>query len=360
MRLRSVAIQTNRGRSPGVRSGTRGLPERAGVLLTIVDEAGRVAQGEASPLPGYSVETTSEAERALAGISWAAVPEAEPGEPARAFLRRSREALVGLPPSARFAVETAILGLVAERRGVPLFALLRTDGSTPPVPMSAMAGGVDDPEVGRGIARALARGIRTVKLKLRGPDLGAQAGFLSAARTALADADLRLDANGAFSAGATPRVLSELAAFRPELVEEPAPLDVVRELPSSPVPLALDESLSTPGALASIAPRLAALRFRAVVLKPTTLGGISGCLELADEATALGLDVTVSHTFDGPVALAAARHLALAIASRTRASGLDVHAGLAAWPERVLPPLSDGSLVPEDRPGLGLSVLEVP
>ncbi|HEX6239392.1 MAG TPA: O-succinylbenzoate synthase, partial [Polyangiales bacterium] len=40
----------------------------------------------------------------------------------------------------------------------------------------------------------------------------------------------------------------------------------------------------------------------------------------------------VTHLFDGPIALAAASVLALALQSPRLAAGLAPHAGLAAWP----------------------------
>ena len=66
------------------------------------------------------------------------------------------------------------------------------------------------------------------------------------------------------------------------------------------------------------------------------LGGLSHCLELGRRARALNLGVVVSHSFDGPVALAAAAALALALPAGI-AQGLAPHAGLSAWPPIPLP-----------------------
>jgi L-alanine-DL-glutamate epimerase-like enolase superfamily enzyme len=206
---------------------------------------------------------------------------------------------------------------------------------------------------------AVERGAHTVKVKLRGPNLGPQLPVLERIRDAIGRSKLRLDANGSFGADRVLEVLDALRGLEPELVEEPTHSAALVQLPRGPVPLGLDESLQDPEVWGRVAPCIGRLGVVAVVLKPTTLGGFSQCLALGTRARELGLDVTISHTFDGPIALAAAAHLAIAIASRSRASGLDRHAGLAAWPETSLPMVGQTTLKPVDLAGLGVE-LEVP
>ena len=122
-----------------------------------------------------------------------------------------------------------------------------------------------------------------------------------------------------------------------------------------PVPIALDESLAPAGAWERIEPALRTSNAVAVVLKPMLLGGIARTLDLAARARVAGLDVTVSHLFDGPVALAAASHLAIAVGSRARASGLAPHGGLAVWPAATLAALRGAELLPLTVPGIGLA-----
>jgi L-alanine-DL-glutamate epimerase-like enolase superfamily enzyme len=166
---------------------------------------------------------------------------------------------------------------------------------------------------------------------------------------------LRLDANRTFSEGDWERELVQLTDVAPELVEEPAPLDgLLRDVPA-PVPTALDEALQDPAAWPRLVPALSRLRCVAVVLKPTALGGFAACLGWAARAREQGLDVTVSHTFEGPVGLSAAAHLAVAIASRSRASGLSRHGGLAPWPKIPLPMLETAHIVAAESPGLGVA-----
>jgi L-alanine-DL-glutamate epimerase-like enolase superfamily enzyme len=201
--------------------------------------------------------------------------------------------------------------------------------------------------------RAVAAGFRTLKLKLGIGPFAEALSLLRALRRAVGwDVALRLDANGALPEASVRDQLGALAELRPEFLEEPT-THWSAALSDSPVPLALDESLLR--GIDSAATRLA----KVAVLKPMLLGGPKRCLALAEQLIAAGLDVTVSHTWDGPVGLATAATTALAIAGRwpgrVRACGLSRHPGLAAWPERELPYLGTTVLQPNALPGLGVT-----
>jgi o-succinylbenzoate synthase len=358
MRLARADLLTYRGAVHGARGARERWTDREGLLLRLVTADAHVGQGEASPLPRYSRETLPAVHDALGRLDWTKVPEPEPSETLDGYLERLEAPLSGLPASARFAVETALLDLLGQVRGAPIWALSGAVGAA--VPLSALVGGADDDDVAARAAGAVERGVRTVKVKVLGPSLGKQYEALAAVRGVIGDAALRLDANGSFDARTVTAELGVLRGLGPELVEEPvSPVDLAA-LGTLPIPLALDESLQDANTLERLAPHLSRLGCVAVVLKPMALGGFSRCFALARAATALGLDVTVSHLFDGPVALAAAAHLALCIASRTRASGLDVHAGLAAWPRTPVTTVGPTSVVARNEPGLGVRPLPEP
>ena len=357
MRFSRVDVVTCRGRVRGVRGAIETWSERAGLLLRLVARDGRVGQGEASPLPRYSRDTLESAERALSRTDFDSLPAAERGEPVTRYLGRLAKETASLPPSAAFAVETALLDLLGQERGAPLWSLFDARGSDP-VPLGRFVGGADDASVVSAAAAAAREGTHTIKVKIAGPLLGPQLDALALVRDEIGDVRLRLDANQTFTTESVAGELERLRPLNPELVEEPAPLEAMISQPHVPVPWALDESLQDTSAFARVEPHLARLTCAAVVLKPMALGGFFACLELARRARAHALSVTLSHLFDGPVALAAAAHLAIALGSRSHASGLAVHGGLAAWPEIPLPFLDPTSIVATSRPGLGISLLE--
>jgi o-succinylbenzoate synthase len=361
MRILRADVFACGGAVRGARGATQSWATRHGLLLRVETGDGLVGQGEASPLPGYSPDTLEEARARLSAIPWATLPDAEAGEPATAYLARIERASPGLSGSARFALETALLDVQGQRLGRPLWALLSEDGpGSGPVPLSVLIGGADDPASLVAARSAVDQGVQTVKLKIAGPTLARQMDVLAGVRAIIGGRALRLDANRTLAPSSAGEEFERLSRVSPEFIEEPVPSEALSDLAEPAVPVALDESLQRDGAWDDLSPHLARIRCVAVVLKPMALGGISACLRLAASARSMGIDVTVSHLFDGPVALAACAHLALAVASRTRASGLDLHGGLAAWPEVRVPQVGPATLVATDLPGLGIAAVPAP
>jgi len=204
------------------------------------------------------------------------------------------------------------------------------------------------------VRAARARGIRTFKLKVgRAGDMQGELERARIARQAIGpDGALRLDANGGWSPLQAAAALAALAPLRLELIEEP--VAAWRDLPlPSPVPVAADESLQAPEAEAELDERVARGACQALVLKPMALGGFARCLRLARLARRHGLGVIVTHMFDGPIGLAAAAELALALPAPW-ACGLTPHAGLSAWPAASIPQLEAAAIAPAAVAGLGL------
>jgi L-alanine-DL-glutamate epimerase-like enolase superfamily enzyme len=178
---------------------------------------------------------------------------------------------------------------------------------------------------------------------------------------------IRIDANRSIDAHDLGAKLASIAPIAPEFVEEPGEPEEVVRLGSSPVSLALDETLHGVDAEA----RIAALagspeeanrtwRYGYVVLKPTVLGGIRRCAHLAECARRRGARVIVSHTLEGPIGWTACAALALSVGDAEAAAGLEPHAGLSAWPSMGLPNLDGAWIVPQRRAGLGLGDVGTP
>lgn len=356
MRVAHVTIKEFSGGVTGARSATARWVTRRGMVLQVRTPEGLLGQGEASPLPGYSPDDYGYAMTSLRGVDWESLPEADPSEGTDALLEQVAS-IVGstTAPSARFAIETALLDLLGQRAERPISALLsdRNDANAR-VPLSALVGDADDPGIAKSARVAVGRGVAGIKLKVSGASTEDRLVRLRSVRAAIGDAGLRLDANGSLPADDPAAELMKFRGLGLEFIEEPFTSSAMRSLTEPPVPIALDESLQDPRNWAVFEPRLKRLGCVALVLKPMALGGFSACMRLARVAARRGLHVVVSHLFDGPVALTASAHLALAIGSRRYGSGLDVHGGLGAWPAMALPLHSKGAIVESDAPGLGL------
>lgn len=329
--------------------------ERRGLFLEIEDAEGFRGVGEASPLPGYSPETLEDARKALSRWEEKGPPRLDDQRPILPQVRAELETIDPAVPSARFAVETALLDLAGHRLGRPVWSLLGGENPSA-VPLSALLRARTPETIVEQTRAVLERGITTVKVKVGLP--GAfehELALLAALRAALGSGlRLRLDANGGFAQGNVAERLAALARFEPELIEEPVSGPALFELEASPIPLAADESLQIPGAWQCLEPLRRRGLLHAVVLKPMVLGGGLACLDLARRAAAEGVGALVTHFFDGPVALAAAAHLALALPGERLACGLDRHPGLAAWPAAEIPWLTEREILATSRAGLGL------
>lgn len=345
-------------------NASRAWRERRGLLLELCDREGRIGQGEASPLPGFSSDTLVEARADLLGVDWAGFPALAPGA---GLLNDIEAALSGAclnAPAARFAAETALLDLAGQAAGLPVHVLLAetgpaggaaagpgagADGSgSSAVPLAALLTG----DLLASAASRVDEGYGCLKVKVgRAP--AEELTLLGALRVEFGDeVRLRADANGSLEAEAAPGWLQAAADLSLEFVEEPLPLARLPEMLPSPVPIAIDESLNA-GDEPGLAAALEAGGYRYVVLKPAYHGGALRCLRLAAAARSRGAGVVVSHLLDGPVALAAAAELALALPLGP-AAGLSPHAGLSVWPALELPAYGRAEILPHAGPGLGL------
>ena len=308
------------------------VAERELLEVELRDTDGVTGRGEAAPLEPYD------------GVPFAVVREA---------LELYREVLAGLGdvpgatvldacraeadlPQALAAVDLALWDRAGRRAGRPVAALL-ADAPAAAVPVNATIGALDRAGAATAAARAAAEGYRCVKLKV---GVGDDAGRVAAVRAAAGpDVDLRLDANGAWEVEEAVATIEALAPAGLELVEEPvhgvAALRAVRE--RTPVRIAMDETVAEAGALASGAAD-------AVCLKISRAGGISSLLAQAALVRALGADVYLASTLDGPLGIAAAAHCAAALRV-TLPCGLAAGAGAP-------PPVRDGLLAVPRGPGL--------
>ncbi len=295
--------------------------ERQGIMVTLSDQ-GHQGHGEASPLPNYSPDTLDEAWSELHAYTRQELPHfTSPQE-----LWRWLETQDFKSPSARFALETAYLSAMANKIRVTLAHLLNPGIITRPVPLCKLLNGNPSEELVESFDSAFAQGAFHMKWKIGRPGKWPQEWHvIDQWRVFIPPISLRLDANQQLKAEHLDEVFEELNTIDLEWLEEPCPIALLetwrRIHPRTKVPpLALDESLHPPHHALSVMQNVQWLDcYRAVVLKPTVLGGIKACMDLAAEARKLGMQVTVSHTFESPIGYHACMGLARALKLTTSA-----------------------------------------
>ncbi|HSN83329.1 MAG TPA: enolase C-terminal domain-like protein [Polyangiales bacterium] len=329
-----------------------GLSKRAFAILRLTRSDGTTGLGEASPLPGYSPDSIDDVARDLGPLADGPL-HADPLATPAVLLTEAFAAHSVRCPSARFALETALLDWLGQTRAEPLHQIIGGRARRAPIPIADLVVEPNPASWPSHVDALLESGATHLKLKI-GLDPDAEIDALRAIRRAHPALPLRLDANRRMTTKALHQHADALEALGLEMLEEPVGpahwLDVV-ELP---LPFALDETLGDE----ALAQRLLESgRIDAVVLKPMVLGGLRACLEMAERAAEHGARAVVSHTFDGPIARAAAAELALALQTDL-AAGLGAHPALALWPSCEIAAIAGRKLVPHGAPGLGLRLGE--
>lgn len=325
-----------------------GVSTRRFALLTLTRGDGTAGIGEASPLPGYSPDSIDEACDELRrlidepvrvdalGTPFEVVSSVLAAHPARA-------------PSARFAIETALLDWLGHARAEPVHRIVTGNVAFDPIPIAELILEPDPTRWPAAVDTWVAAGATHLKLKV-GVDVSREVAALTAVRAAHPKLHLRLDGNGRVPLEILRAHASSLEALGLELFEEPVPRDEWFQALELPLPFALDESLRDREHAERL---LESGNVRALVLKPTVLGGLQASLEVAELGARFGAGCLVSHTFDGPIARAAAAELALGLGG-SLAAGLGAHPALELWTPHRIDAIRNRSITPHDSPGLGL------
>lgn len=307
---------------------------RPSLHLWLADDHGRHGHGDAAPLAPFSRESAVDCARALARLEQHLGPiddEAPPASAVGAALARFGADL-DVVPSARLALETALLDLLGQRWGLSVAACLGGPTSPAPVPVNGLLLAAPEETLAARAVTLADRGYRAIKIKLRARD---DAGFvrelaaLHEVRERLPlPFELRLDPNAAWTLDEARTRLRALAAIAPAFVEQPVAATLLHRLGECAVPWAADESLAIEEL---VEPLLSARGCAAFVLKPAILGGLDRARALALRAQERGIEVVVTHLFDGPYSMAAAAELAVSLPRPPLACGLDRHEALEAW-----------------------------
>jgi len=298
--------------------GDRSLTERRGLLLRIEGSAGTEGWGDVAPLPGCSSESLSEAQN-QACRTLPNLVGTELAEKGIADVLRSPP-VNDTAPSVRFAVESAIVELLAAVRGESVLQVL--GGGRQSVSLNALI--LDSTEdLAAAAKRIRAQGFRAVKLKVARRSIEADVSRVRTLRAELGeDVALRLDANRGWSYDDAVAFADALSDVPLSYVEEPLrdPSRLAELVDVTGLPIALDETTREcdPTSLTD------ELTVRAFILKPTLLGGITVSREWARLSEAHEALPVVSASYESGVGLRML--IALAASLSEAPAGLSTYA----------------------------------
>lgn len=330
------------------RSSRGEFDNRCGWIVRLTTDGGREGYGDAAPLPEAGTESIAAAEQQLHSLLPSLLGCAV--ETALEKLPPLRDA-----PAARCGIETALLDLAAQHRGVPLARWLNPAASME-VRVATNVGGLDGGLSVR-VQGALLQGFSVLKVKVGLAPPQCEIEQLQAiAATLPSGVSLRLDANRAWGMATAREMLAACDALPVEMIEEPLKAADIGQLASlqteTAIPLALDETLAEGDSQRLLAPPI-----RRAVLKPTALGGPLAAFRLARLAQKVGIEPLVTTAIESAAGVWAAAQLAAALAGDLH-HGLDTSHWLAEDTGET-PLIEAGKLALPGRAGLGFHPADV-
>lgn len=322
------------------------------LLVRVVTDGPHVGLGIAAPDEGVTGERIDDTFRVLNDVA----SELVGLDPLRrvAVCHGVSEALAAFP-SARSALDQALLDLLGKTAGLPTWRMLGGFRTRIPTSATVFLGPVE--QVVADARRLLDDGFRLLKIKGGDdPDLD-EARLRAVRRLAGPDIPLLFDANQGYDAETARVLLERVADVGLAIVEQPCPADDVRALRqltrAVPLPVMADESLL------GLADAFHLARGEAVDMvniKLAKVGGIDEALLINGVARAAGLEVMVGCMDECALSIAAGLAFALS-RPNVEYADLDGHLDLLDDPTTGCVHLDDGALVPSDAPGFGLADL---
>ena len=314
----------------------RSVQQVAHNVLVLLGDDGATGIGEAAPSGFYG----EKCESVLMALSYFADQLGDDPLLIEDIMQALDRTLRG-NAAAKAAVNMALYDLMGQRLGVPLYQLLGLNPARAPRTSFTIA--IDTPAVMAERA-AQARQYPILKIKLGTAD------DLESVRAIreVTDATLRVDANAAWTPKQAISMITALAPYDIEFVEQPVAagdlrgLRLVRE--HVPVPIIADESCVTLEDVERIAECADGIN-----IKLMKCGGISQALKMIHAARALHLRVMLGCMIESSLAITAAAHLTPLVDY----ADLDGALLVADDPFEGVE-VRDGRLELPDRPGLGV------
>ncbi len=272
---------------------------------------------------------------------------------------RSGEELMPETPAARAAIDIALHDAFGKLAGKPLVELLgkKHEG----FPTSITIGIKSLEESIEEAKENVARGFKVIKLKT-GLEVEKDIEIFSKMRTAVGkDIKIRVDANQGYDAAALERFVKGTQGLDVEFIEQPLPPGHLEEMlqvsPDIRKMCAADEDLHD--WRDAVALTTNAKYYGVFNIKLMKCGGVYGGLQIAEIAQSNGIDLMWGCMDESTVSITAALHAALA-SPATRYLDLDGSFDIAVDLATGGFILKDGWLYTNDKPGLGVELMERP
>ncbi len=248
-------------------------------FIILTDENGKKGIGEASIIPGLSIENPADFNAQLRSLTLDSLTDYH--DTFKAY------------PAIRFGLETALLDLETgcRRELFPTDFTLKNQ----PIPINGLVWMGNADFMRTQLKEKLAAGFTCIKLKIGALDFQQELDILKLIRKdfSASDIEIRVDANGAFSPETALEKIQILSEFQLHSIEQPIRQGQLEEMANlcekTPLPIALDEELIGINTLEQKTHLLNLIQPQYIILKPSLLGGFSASEEWISEAQKLGI-----------------------------------------------------------------------
>ena len=331
------------------------------LVVRLTTDQGICGYGEGIPrdfVTGESLEASMDFLQQTLGPAILQFPAVSPATLLSSLRLLQDKCAVATSPAAFCALETAWLDAAGQTWGqqVGNFFGSQAEGHVIYSAVLPLAAG---PQLTQFLQLVRAQGMRFVKLKV-GEENDLET--LSQARSELGeDVDLRVDANGAWSAAEAIVRLREMAPFRLSAVEQPVAkedFEGLRQVQEAlDIPIMADESLCTLDDASRLIHLKACQMFN---LRLSKMGGITSAIRIKEAAEAAGIRCQLGcHVGETSILAAAGRHFAFTQGPLTYLEGSFAPYLLTRDPVQEPVVFGRGGVgLPLAGPGLGIRVLE--
>ncbi|MCE5341960.1 MAG: dipeptide epimerase [Planctomycetaceae bacterium] len=304
-----------------------------------IERNGITGIGEAAPNVRYgeSAELTTQkirqAEKILGNFDWFHFAD----------LKKALDEEIKDQSCAKAAIDMAIMDWVGKSLKTPLYRLW---GLNPiHTPITSFSIGIDDPEIlKKKIEQAAIYPV--LKIKVGKDD---EKEIIGTVRS-MTDKPLRIDANEAWTTkeAALEKILW-MQSQNIEFIEQPMPADMIDETAwlreRIKIPIIADESVKTVSDIHKLAKA-----FDGINIKLMKSGGLLEAIKMIEAAHSLGIKVMLGCMIESSLAITAAAHLA----PNAEWADLDGNLLIGNDPFEGVK-VTDGKLILNDKPGLGVS-----
>lgn len=255
-----------------------------------------VGTGECNPLVGLSIDDVPNYEEKLNEVCTSFSD----------YEDNLYEKLIDFP-SIYFGIEMALLDL--KRGGEKVYFNTPLIKYKQPIKINGLIWMGSQEFMHQQIQQKLEVGFSCIKLKIGAIDFEQELKLLSSIREKYDDEELelRVDANGAFSANGALEKLKQLDQFDLHSIEQPIRAGQQKEMANlcnkTPFPIALDEELIGIKSMQEKRALLEEIMPQYIILKPSLIGGFKGSLEWISVAGELGIPWWITSALESNIGL---------------------------------------------------------